>query len=74
MHATSLIDLPESVLACILRRLSFMEKCRAQLVCKAFNNILARPAPGLWDCIPLQHKKIRAVLLSDLSRYLLDFS
>ena len=73
-HATNLLDLPEGVLASILQRLSFVEKCRAELVCTAFNNILARPATGVWGCIPLQHKKIRAVSLSDLTRYYLTLN
>lgn len=72
-HAVSLLDLPEGVLASVLRRLSFVEKCRAQLVCKNFNNVLARPTTGVWGCIPLQHKNIRPVSLSDLTRYNLAF-
>ena len=49
----SLIDLPENVIVSILRCLPTASKCKAQLVCKRFKDILCQPSPGVWDGVDL---------------------
>ena len=48
-----LLSLPESVIANILTNLPTASKCRAQLVCRTFRDILSQPAPGVWGVIDL---------------------
>ena len=52
----NLINLPENVIVNILRCLPIDSKCKAQLVCKTFRDILCQPSPGVWGVVDLHDR------------------
>lgn len=52
-QSTTLLDLPENVLAAILHNLSFVSTLRAESVCKALHRFLAKS--DMWGCINVYH-------------------
>ena len=66
----SLLDLPESLLISIFRCMPTETKCRAELVCKTFRDVLSNPAPGtfVWDVISLDDAVFSKAPLSQLNR------
>ncbi len=66
----SLLDLPESLLIHTLRHLPTETKCRAELVCKAFRDVLSNPTPRdfVWDVLCLDDPVFSNVPLSVLNK------
>ena len=52
----TLINLPENVIVNILRCLPIDSKCKAQLVCKTFRDILCQPFSRRVGCVDLHDR------------------
>ena len=69
-----LTDLPEELLASILKHQPLKTKCQAQAVCRMFRDILCKPSQGIsvWDSILLDDPILAAVSPAALVRQALS--
>ena len=69
-NCNSLLDLPENLIISILRYLPVETKCRAELVCRTFRELLSNPTQGefVWGTLALHGQPFDNVDLSVLNR------
>lgn len=66
----SLLDLPENLIIDILRYLPTKSKCQAELVCRAFREILSNPNPAdyVWDVLDVNTSVLQHIPLPALHK------